>query len=102
MDIEFADSLAALIETEAAADTNLPVGVIQSARQRLNIMRAAPDARTLQNWKSLGMVTRVDSAEYVVELSQHWAMSFSIREINNVMTIIILSLEGFSKGRNYG
>src|SRR3546814_12604948 len=72
MDIEFADSRLALIETEAAADARLPVAVIQLARQRFGIIRAAPDLRTLNNWKSWGLRPRPESAEHLVPLSPQW------------------------------
>lgn len=53
MEIEYADSTLALIETDSAGATRLPVSVIRSARRKLNLLRAAPDDRTLRNWKSL-------------------------------------------------
>ena len=53
MDIEFSDSRLALVETTRAAETRLPIAVINSLRSKLVIIRAAPDERTLRNWKSL-------------------------------------------------
>ncbi len=53
MDIEFADAGLALIETDDAAATKLPIAVIKSARRKLTLLRAAPDDRSLRNWKSL-------------------------------------------------
>ncbi len=53
MEIEYADPSLALIETDKAGATRLPVSVIQSARRKLTILRAATDDRTLRNWKSL-------------------------------------------------
>lgn len=93
MDIEFEDSRLALIETEAAADTRLPVAVIQSARQRFSIMRAAPDARTLRNWKSLCLEQQAEASEYLVVLSPLWAIQVKIIEKNSVMTVIVTSMK---------
>jgi proteic killer suppression protein len=98
MDIEFADARLALIETEAAADACLPVAVIQTARQRLSIMRAAPDMRTLQNWKSLGLKRRDGLAEHLVVLSPQWAMVVRIIEKNSVMTVVIKAMEEQLRG----
>lgn len=98
MDIEFADARLALIETEAAADTCLPVAIIQTARQRLSIMRAAPDARTLQNWKSLGLRPGSGSAEHLVMLSPHWAMAVKITEKNSIMTVVVTAMEQQLRG----
>jgi proteic killer suppression protein len=53
MDVIFADPVLALIETDEAGKTKLPVAVIKSARRKLTVLRAAPDDRSLRNWKSL-------------------------------------------------
>jgi proteic killer suppression protein len=51
--VVFANSGLARVETDEAAKTKLPVAVIMAARKKLNLLRAAPDERTLRNWKSL-------------------------------------------------
>lgn len=53
MEIEFADSALAAIETAEAGKTGLPVAVIKAARRKLTVLRAATDDRVLRNWKSL-------------------------------------------------
>ena len=99
MEIEFADQQLALIETERAADTKLPVAVIQSARHRLSIIRAAPDVRTMQNWRSLGLKARaVGSRDYLVVLAPQWAMALRIEEKNSAMTVIIKAMEEQARG----
>ena len=98
MDIEFADERLALIETEGAAETYLPVAVIQAARQRLNIIRAAPDVRTLYNWKSLGLQPRLEMADHLVMFPPQWAMVVRIVEMNSVMTVIVTALEQQLRG----
>ena len=99
MEIEFADQQLALIETERAADTKLPVAVIQSARQRLSIIRAAPDVRTMQNWRSLGLRARAaGSPEHLVVLAPQWAMVLRIEEKNSAMTVIVRAMEEQARG----
>lgn len=98
MDIEFADPRLALIETEAAANTRLPVAVIQTARQRFSIMRAAPDARTLHNWKSLGLEPRAGTTEHLVVLSPQWAIAVKIIEKNSIMTVVVTAMEEQLRG----
>lgn len=94
MDIEFADSKLALIETDRAADTKLPVAVIHTARQRLSMIRAAPDVRTMQNWKSLGLGLRNGSAgEHAVVVTPRWSMVLHIEEKNSGMKVIVKALE---------
>jgi proteic killer suppression protein len=53
MEIEYRDKRLALIPTDRAAETRLPVSVIKSLREKLIVISAAPDERTLRNWKSL-------------------------------------------------
>ncbi|HNR76429.1 MAG TPA: type II toxin-antitoxin system RelE/ParE family toxin [Parvularculaceae bacterium] len=53
MEIEYADATLALIETDNAGATRLPVAVIRAARRKITALRAATDDRTLRNWKSL-------------------------------------------------
>lgn len=98
MDIEFADERLALIETEAAAETSLPVAVIQAARQRLRIMRAAPDMRTLQNWKSLGLQPLAGTADHLVIMPALWAMVVHILEKNSTMTVVVTAIEQHLRG----
>jgi proteic killer suppression protein len=53
MEIEYRDKRLALIPTDRAAETRLPIAVIKSLREKLILISAAPDERTLRNWKSL-------------------------------------------------
>ncbi len=53
MKILFQDTRLALIRTDRAFETKLPFGVIKSCRDKLIVLEAAPDERTLRNWKSL-------------------------------------------------
>jgi proteic killer suppression protein len=53
MEVEFRDKNLALVETDRAAETRLPVAVVNSLRDKLVVIRAAPDERTLRNWQSL-------------------------------------------------
>ncbi|WP_295205305.1 type II toxin-antitoxin system RelE/ParE family toxin [uncultured Brevundimonas sp.] len=53
MKIEFADKRLALIRTDRAHELGLPFAVIKVARQKLVFLEAAPDERTIRNWKSL-------------------------------------------------
>lgn len=98
MDIDFEDSRLAMIETEAAADTRLPVAVIQSARHCLCILRAAPDLETVKAWKSLGLQHRAETAEHLVMLSPQWAMVVTFIEKNSTMTVIVKKMEERLRG----
>lgn len=98
MDIDFEDSRLAMIETESAADTRLPVAVIQSARHRLSILRAAPDLQAATAWRSLGLQPSLEPAEHLVTLSPHWAMVVTFIEKNSTMTVTVKKLEERMRG----
>jgi len=53
MKIQFQDTRLALIRTDRAFETKLPFAVIKSCRDKLVVLEAAPDERTLRNWRSL-------------------------------------------------
>lgn len=53
MEIKFDDSALELVFTDQAHKLGLPIGVIKSARDKIRMLRDAPDERTLRNWKSL-------------------------------------------------
>lgn len=81
MDVRFKDKKLALIETDQATETRFPVSVINSARQKLVIVRSAPDERTLRNWKSL----------HFEKLKGNYAGLFSIRL--NIQWRLVFELE---------
>jgi proteic killer suppression protein len=77
MDIEFRDEKLALVETDRAAETKLSVSVINSLRKKLGIMRAAPDERTLRNWKSLHY-EKMDGEEKSIRLNDQYRLIFTL------------------------
>jgi proteic killer suppression protein len=89
MEIEFRDKSLAVIETAHAAESRLPISVINSLRQKLVVIRAAPDERTLRNWKSLHY-EKINEEERSIRLNDQYRL---ISTINtecrpNKMTII--------------
>lgn len=97
MEVEFEDSRLALIETERAAETRLPVAVIQSTRRKLNVIRAAPDERTLRNWKSLHYEKlKGDLAEKrSIRLNEKWRMVFRLDESTQPPKIVVTAIEDY-------
>ena len=80
MDVEFQDKRLALIETDRAAETKLPVSVINSCRHKLVVIRAAPDERTLRNWKSLHYEKLYGDREgqRSIRINKQWRIVFTI------------------------
>jgi proteic killer suppression protein len=78
MEIEFRDKTLALVETDRAADVRLPISVINSMRQKLVAMRAAPDERTLRNWKSLHYEKMEGNDERSIRLNKQFRLIFTL------------------------
>lgn len=53
MKVQFQDKRLSLLRTDRAFETKLPFAVIKSCRDKLVVLEAAPDERTLRNWQSL-------------------------------------------------
>ena len=97
MDLVFAADALALIETERAGETGLPVAIIKSARRKLTVLRAAPDDRSLRNWKSLHYEKLKGNRkrQRSIRLNEKYRMVFSLDEDADPQTITILSIEDY-------
>lgn len=95
--MEFEDSQLALIETTQAAETRLPVAVIQSARRKLNEIRAAPDERTLRNWKSLHYEKLKGSRDdqRSIRLNIQWRLVFRLDDKCSSNKVTVISIEDY-------
>lgn len=78
MKIEFADERLALIRTDRAHELGLPIGVIKSCQNKLRFIEAAPDERTLRNWKSLEYKKLEGSEERQIRLNDQYRMRFTL------------------------
>lgn len=97
MVIEFADPSLALIETDEAGATRLPVAVIKSARRKLTALRAATDDRTLRNWKSLHYekLKGDREGERSIRINKQYRMVFTLDSETNPQTITVLAVEDY-------
>jgi plasmid maintenance system killer protein len=76
MDVQFAESSLALVETDRAAETALPVAVIRSLRHRLHVLRAARTIDTLLCWQSCRLLPDVAAdGERVILINDSWRMA---------------------------
>ena len=97
MEIEFADPGLALIETNEAGATRLPVAVIKSARRKLTALRAAPDDRTMRNWKSLHYEKLKGDREgqRSIRINKQYRMVFTLDSETEPQTITVLAIEDY-------
>lgn len=99
MEIEFVDSDLALIETDDAAKTKLPIAVIKSARRKLTILRAATDDRSLRNWKSLHYEKLKGDREgqRSIRVNEKYRIVFLLDSESEPQKASILSIEDYHK-----
>jgi toxin HigB-1 len=97
MEVSFADSVLALVETEEAGKTKLPVAVIKSARRKLTALRAAIDDRSLRNWKSLHYEKLKGDREGLrsIRLNDQFRMVFVLDESVSPQTVTIIGIEDY-------
>ena len=93
----FEDDRLALIETDQAAQTKLPVAVIQSARRKLNAIRAATDERTLRNWKSLHYEKLKGSRndQRSIRLNDQWRLVFTLNDQCSPQRVTVIGIEDY-------
>ena len=97
IEIEFRDKTLALIETDRAAETRLPISVINSLRDKLVVIRAAPDERTLRNWKSLHY-ERLEgnrSGQRSIRINKQWRLVFILDTECTPNKMTILAVEDY-------
>ena len=94
MEVLYKDKKLALLETDRAAETRLPVSVISSFRTKIYVVRAAPDERSLRNWKSLHYEKLSGNREgqRSIRLNDQWRLIFTLNS-DPPPTITILSIE---------
>ena len=98
MDVEFRDKKLAPIETErAAADTGLSIALIESARDKLNFIRQAPDERSLRNWKSLHYekLEGNRSGQRSIRLNKQFRLVFTLDNESSPPKVTVLSIEDY-------
>jgi len=97
MDVDFQDSSLALIETDRAAELKLPISVIASCRQKLVVIRAAPDERTLRNWRSLHYEKLSGNREGTcsIRLNKQWRLVFTLTSRVSPPKMTVLAVEDY-------
>lgn len=96
MEIIFRDDKVALIETANAGATGYSVAIIKSARRKLGFLRAAPDERTLRNWKSLHYEhLQGRGEERSIRLNDQWRLVFTIDTDCQPNKVTVIGIEDY-------
>ena len=100
MEVDFRDKRLAKIENGGAADltgSGVPLEVVERLRSRLQLLRAAPDERTLRNFKSLHYekLKGDRDGERSIRLNKKWRLIFRIDDSTNPAKITVLQVEDY-------
>lgn len=97
MNVIFVDKQFNKIETEEAPDLKLPLTVIKTIRKKLVILKAAPDERTLRNWKSLHYekLKGDKKDQKSIKLNDQWRMIFTLNNDTNPPTITVIDIKDY-------
>src|SRR5690554_4286985 len=97
MQIEFGDPALALVETDEAGATRLPVAVIKSVRRKLTVLRAAPDDRTLRNWKSLHYekLKGDRDGQRSIRINRQYRLVFKLDSESEPQVLTVLAIEDY-------
>jgi proteic killer suppression protein len=93
MKIEFADKRLALIRTDRAYEFGLPAGVVKGCQNKIRFIEAAPDERTLRNWKSLEYKKLEGSDERQIKINDQYRMRFTL-DTTQVPPLVIVTFIG--------
>jgi toxin HigB-1 len=97
MEVEFRDKKLALVETDRAAETKLPVALIESLRDKLGYIRSAKSEMSLRNWKSLHYekLSGKRSEERSIRLNKQWRLVFTVNSECDPPKITVLGVEDY-------
>lgn len=97
MKIEFKDARLALIRTDRAGETKLPFPVIKSCRDKLIVLEAAPDERTLRNWKSLRYkkLEGERAGQRSIRINDQYRLVFLLNNTQTPPIITVLAVEDY-------
>lgn len=97
MQVKYKDQRLALIETDRAAETKLPISVINSYRRKVVVLRAAPDERTLRNWKSLHYEQLKGDRKGLksIRLNDQWRLVFELDNTTTPPTMLVDAIEDY-------
>jgi len=77
--------------------SRLPVAVIDAFRKKLTVLEAAPDERTLRNWRSLHYEklsgTRKDQRS--IKLNDQWRLTFRLDASTLPPTLKVIAIEDY-------
>ena len=87
----------AKIETEEAPQLKLPLSVIRATRKKLTLLKAAPDERTLRNWKSFHYEKLKGEKKGLksIKINDQWRMVFALNNNTNPPTVSIIDIEDY-------
>lgn len=85
------------IETADAPKLKYPLNIIKATRKKLTLLRAAPDERTLRNWKSLHYekLKGERTNQRSIKINNQWRLVFTLNNDTAPPTISIIGIEDY-------
>ena len=90
MKVEFADERLALIRTREAHKLGLPIGVINSCRDKLHAIEQASSELTLRNLRSLNYKRLEGSDLRQIRLNDQYRMRFKLDNTTTPPTVTVV------------
>jgi proteic killer suppression protein len=99
MEIAFADDSLASFASDDVGASKLPIAVIRSARRKITMLRAAPDDRTLRNWKGLHYEKLKGDrcGQRSIRLNERYRLVFEMDNDSDPKKVTILAIEDYHK-----
>ena len=98
MEVDYVDPRMRELEgPDALSESKLPLAVIESFKRKLVLLRAAPDERTLRNWKSFHYEKLVGDrkGQRSIRINKQWRLCFLLDSEVSPQKIRILSIEDY-------
>lgn len=97
MNVVFRDRQLATIESDEATKLKLPISLIKAARRKLVFVRAAPDERTLRNWRSLHYEKLAGDRKGLksIRINDKWRIVFDLDNKTTPPTFIVINIENY-------
>jgi proteic killer suppression protein len=97
MDVEYADGDLRRLVTDPGFNGGYSTEIIRSYRQKVQFLKAAPDERTIRNWRSLGYerLKGQRKHEWSIRLNGPWRLILQRRETDAGVTLVLTGIEQY-------
>lgn len=97
MDVEFADEDLRRLHADPECKAGYSTEIIRAFRQKVQFLVAAPDERSIRNWRSLNYerLKGQRKHEWSIRLNGPWRLILQRRETDAGVTLILTGIEQY-------